>query len=295
MEAGNRVAFINNGFAGGQIDEVIQTLADALRDAGADVRILFAGSELLDVCQSFLRGLSRCYASAEFRSSPTEGIGGTWNYTARADFSLGQSLYVDRGSNDAQVFVLPFIHAIDSAIATQTGKVLPENPEYPFTDQTIQDRDNEIQHFFMRTLINYLAVTLFIRICGIKYHLPGHIATERESEMSHLIDAMLPCTNKWQALTVRLASVYASFSLVYVVGWIAIGAIVSELIFDSTPHSIVIPFHLLAGFSLIGWSIAGGTLFRRQLSYQESPSFSSPRSLQYWHSSCLGTRQPSWD
>lgn len=260
----NRVVFVNNGFTGGQIDNVITAMATPLSAAGADVRIVSQEQDLLDVCRSSLRGYSRCYASVEFTASPTEGTGQTWAYTARADFSLGITVDVNAGNNDAQVFILPFIHAIDSAIAAEGGLTLPEViQEYPFTDETLQERENQIQRFYMRALARYLAVILFIGMCGITYHLPGYIASERESGMSQLIDAMLPTSNSWHGLSARLMSAAASFSVIYMLGWIAMGIVVSELIFLRTSTGVVVGFHIMMGLSLTAWSLFGGSFFRR--------------------------------
>jgi hypothetical protein len=83
----NRVVFVNEGSAGGQIDTLIERLAIRLSDAGADVHRISDENELFDLCPSTLTGLSPCYGAVSFESSPTEG--GVWAYTARADFGLG--------------------------------------------------------------------------------------------------------------------------------------------------------------------------------------------------------------
>ena len=262
----DRVVFIHNSFRGGQVEDLIDILAPPLEQAGADVRIAASDDELFEVCRSSLRGLSRCYAAATFHSSPTEGPGGVWSYTARADFALGYSVWVDRPTNDAQVYVLPFVHAIDSGIATLSSTTFPEAGamlEYPFTRQTIQERDDEIQIFFMRALVRYLAVTLFIGISGVLFHLPGYVATERELGMSTLIDAMIPSSSPWQGVMARLCSTYGSFVATYIPGWVAIGIIVSLLIFNRTASSIVVTFHILTGLSLTAYSAFGASLFRR--------------------------------
>lgn len=144
----NRVVFVNNGFTGGPIEQLINGLTDRLEAAGAEVRILDGEDDLFDVCPSSLTGLSSCYGAVTFRGSPTEGPAGVWSYTARSDFGLGLSPYVNRDDNDAQVFVLPFIHAIDAGIAEIEGVAFPrpENfAEYPFTYETLQERSNDVQ------------------------------------------------------------------------------------------------------------------------------------------------------
>ncbi|KAI6885082.1 putative ABC transporter, partial [Hortaea werneckii] len=260
----NRVIFVNNGYTGGQIDQLIETLAVPLRDAGADVRILSDDEDLFEICESSLRGFSGCYAAATFRSSPTEGSGGVWSYTARVDGGLGFSPFVNSADNAAQIYALPFVNAIDAGIAALSGADFPETMlEQPFTSGTRQDRADEIQEFFMRALSNYLAVAMFVGICGITYHLPGHLASERELGISSLIDAMLYAKHKGYAMVARLTSIYASFTAIYLPSWMAMGAIVSELMFTRTDASVVVPFHLLAGLALTGYSIFVASFFRR--------------------------------
>ncbi|RMY85438.1 hypothetical protein D0862_11178 [Hortaea werneckii] len=260
----NRVIFVNNGYTGGQIEQLIERLAVPLRDAGADVRILSDDEDLFEICESSLRGFSGCYAAATFRSSPTEGSGGVWSYTARVDGGLGYSPFVNSADNAAQIYALPFVNAIDAGIAALSGVDFPETMlEQPFTSGTRQDRADEIQEFFMRALSNYLAVAMFVGICGITYHLPGHLASERELGISSLIDAMLYAKHKGYAMLARLTSIYASFTAIYLPSWMAMGAIVSELMFTRTDASVVVPFHLLAGLALTGYSIFVASFFRR--------------------------------
>ncbi|KIX08888.1 uncharacterized protein Z518_03545 [Rhinocladiella mackenziei CBS 650.93] len=259
----NTVAFVHNGNTGGQIEALINTLSALLLDEGVNIEILSSNDDLFTTCQSSLRGTSRCYAAASFTSSPTENEG-FWNYTAIADFSLGTRIFVDRSDNDAQLYSLPFIHAIDAEIANQAGLDLPQTIlESPFTSETVQDRNDEVQEFFMRALINYLAVVFFIGICGVTYHLPGHMSSERESGMSQLIDTMVPNRHQWHSQVARVLATHISFDIVYIISWLSIGAIVSSLVFLHTDPAIVVLYHLLAGFALTGYSLFGGSLFRR--------------------------------
>ncbi|KAI9840875.1 MAG: hypothetical protein M1837_001254 [Sclerophora amabilis] len=257
------VAFVHNGFRGGQIEDLIDSLATPLAEAGADVRILSGEEELFSVCRSSLSGVSGCYAAASFHSSPTEGIGDLWNYTARADASLGNGVFVDRGDNDVQVFSLPFVHAIDSGIATLSGRTLPDMDEYPYTHQTRKERDDEILRLFMGAIIDFLGVCFFIGICGITYQLTGHMAVERELGISQLIDAMSPNRHQWQTQAARLFATHVAFDIIYLPGWIGIGLVISLLVFASSSAGIIVPYHILMGLSLSGYSILWGSLFRK--------------------------------
>merc|ERR1711881_490736 len=83
------VVFVNNGFTGGEIERVINTLSDTVTAAGKTPITVGSEDELLTICRNSLRGASGCYGAAVFSSSPTEGDGGFWNYTLRADGALG--------------------------------------------------------------------------------------------------------------------------------------------------------------------------------------------------------------
>lgn len=115
----NKVVFVNNGFTGGDIDKVIEQVAEPVRDSGMFVEVLSSPSQVPDVCRSSLQGVSTCIAGAIFFSSPEEGEQGQWNYTINSDASLG-GFKIRTGDldNDAQLYILPFQHAIDSVIAS---------------------------------------------------------------------------------------------------------------------------------------------------------------------------------
>lgn len=260
----NTVAFVTNGHTGGQIETVINRLSDPIRSAGKTVQVVTSDTELLTVCRSSLRGVSPCFAGASFHASPNEGPGGIWNYTLRADGSLGIEVFVDRNNNDAQVYVLPLQHAIDSVIASLNGTTLPaEINEYPFTSQTQQERADNIRRLYMGSIINILAVAFFISIVGVTYQLTGHMASEREQGMSQLIEAMTPNTRVWHTQAARLLSNHLAFDVIYLPGWILMSIIMSRLVFPTSSVGLILVYHILAGFSLSSFSILGASLFRK--------------------------------
>lgn len=215
------LALVNNGFTGGAIDSLTHQIAHLASTSGKDVQILHDEIELLTTCRSSLRGASSCIAGVVFYSSPTEGPGGIWNYTLRADGALGSKIDVTSAGNDQDIYVLPLQHAIDTAIASNnltadqnniSGQVL----EYLYTSLNQKERDDKIRVSFMKGIINYLGVAFFITMCGITYHLTGMMvwnytlslsrnglkqnlqASERESRLSQLIECMMPNIRRWQ-------------------------------------------------------------------------------------------------
>jgi ATP-binding cassette subfamily A (ABC1) protein 3 len=263
---GNRdtVVFVNNGHTGGEIGRVIDSLSETIRGAGKNVVLVEQDVQLLTVCQSSLRGASTCYGAASFQSSPTEGEGGIWSYTLRADGAFGERIYVKEDNNDIEIYILPFQHAIDVAIASLNRTNVPGTiAEYPFTDQTQKERDEQIRTLYMGALIDIIAVALYIGVCGVTYQLTGHMASEREGGIAQLVEAMSPAKQPWHTQAARLLANHLAFDIIYIPGWIIMAIIVRVLAFRTASLAIMIFYHLLAGLALSSFSIFGASFFRK--------------------------------
>jgi ABC-type multidrug transport system ATPase subunit len=264
----NTLAFVNNGFSGGDIDRVIDSVVQSASPAGKTITRLTNEAQLLDTCKSSLRGATTCYGAVVFISSPTEGTGGLWNYTLRADGALGEKIDVNKDTNDAEIYLLPLQRAVDYAIAgintTIDQSALPSTVlEYPYTSQTQAQRNTSIRVNYQGAIINILGVAFLIGMVGVTYHLTGFIASERELGMSQLIEAMMPNLRRWQPQVARILSYHFAFDLVYAPGWIIIGLVLSVGVFATTSKAIVIIYHLLAGLSLASFSILGASFFKK--------------------------------
>ena len=262
------VVFVNGGMVGGDVDRVIQRVADPLRQAGKTVTVLAKDDDLLDVCPTAVRGVSPCFAAAVFHSSPKEGPGRLWNYTLRADVGLNLRVDVGKSDNDVELFSIPLQHAIDFAIASLNGtinrSVLPTQVmEYPYTSRTEKQRRDSRRISFMDAVINAFAVPFIVCMLGVIYHLVGVAASERELGMSPLIEAMMPNLKRWQPQAVRLAAYHLAFDVVYAPGWIFVGIILGRALFQRSNLAIMIIFHLLAGLSFVSWSIFGASFFKK--------------------------------
>jgi ATP-binding cassette subfamily A (ABC1) protein 3 len=260
----DRVVFVNNGHAGGEIDQVITRLSTQVRDAGLEAITVQQEVDLLTSCASSLRGASTCFGAASFHSSPNEGRGGGWNYTIRSDGSLGEEIYVDQNDNDIQIYILPFQRAIDQTIASLGSRpTVPQVDEYPYTDRTQKERDDRIRTLYMGALINIMGVALYIGVCGVTYQLTGQMAEERERGISQLVEAMSPASKPWHTQLARLLANHIAFDIIYFPGWIIMGLIVWALAFRTSNAAILIIFHVLAGLSLTSFSIFGAAFFRK--------------------------------
>lgn len=266
----NKVVFVNNGFTGGDIEAVIESVSTEVAQAGKTVEVLRQDTELLTSCASSLRGATACYGAVVFHSSPTEGDAGLWNYTLRADGAFGERIFVDRTDNDVELYVLPLQRAVDAAIGavarnatTTSSSQAARIDEYPFTDLTAAERDAEIRRLYMGALIDILAVAYFIGVCGVTYQLTGQMASERELGISQLVEAMTPAAKAWHTQAARLLSTHLAFDIIYLPGWIIMGAILRALSFVHTSYGILILYHVLAGLALSSSSILGASLFNK--------------------------------
>ncbi|KAJ5182551.1 hypothetical protein N7492_000167 [Penicillium capsulatum] len=261
----DKLVFVNNGFALGDIQKVIDHVADPARRHGETVLTISSETELQETCRTTLRGTSSCIAAAVFYSSPTEGPGGRWNYSIRADGSLGDKIDTEKNNNDQQIYILPFQHAIDRAIAQTNGSEngIPDQiMEYPFTSLTQKERNDQIRVRYMTAIINIISIAIFIGMVGVTYHLTSLMAMERELGMSQLIDCMLP-GSPWKAQTARFVSAHLALDMVYGPGWIVTGIILRYGIFNKTSAGVTVVNHLLAGLALSSFSIFGASFFRK--------------------------------
>ncbi|PVI00400.1 P-loop containing nucleoside triphosphate hydrolase protein [Periconia macrospinosa] len=260
----NTVVFINNGHTGGDIERVIGTLSDTVKGAGKIATTVEKDVDLLSICPSSLRGTSTCYGAVSFLSSPNEGNGNAWNYTMRGDRVYGVQVYVNRDDNDAQLFILPFQHAVNQAIASLNNTRAPETiEEFPFTERTQEERDNDILRLYMGALVDLMAVAIYIGVCGVTYQLTGQMASERELGISQLVEAMSPAKKPWHTQAARLLSMHIAFDIIYLPGWIIMAIIIRQLAFVNTNVGLLIVYHILAGFALTSFSIFGASFFRK--------------------------------
>ncbi|KAH7077388.1 hypothetical protein FB567DRAFT_632250 [Paraphoma chrysanthemicola] len=259
----DKVVFVNSGYTGGEIENVIGQLSNQVRGAGLEAITIDREVDLLTVCESSLRGASTCFGAATFHSSPSEGNGG-WNYTIRSDGALGEEIYVDQADNDIQIYILPFQRAIDQTIASTNGtQTIPQVDEYPYTERTQKERDERIRQLYMGALINIMGVALYIGVCGVTYQLTGQMAEERERGISQLVEAMSPAKKAWHTQFARLLANHIAFDMIYFPGWVIMGLIVWALAFKTTNAGILVIFHILAGLSLTSFSIFGAAFFRK--------------------------------
>lgn len=261
------LALCNYASSGGDLDRVIELVSQKARgNDGQIIQVLHDPDELLTVCKTSLSGVSKCYAAAEFHSSPDRG--GIWNYTIRVDGAHGYKINVENNKNDAEIFPIPLQHAIDSAIAEvgvdAGARPLPQNiKEYPFTSETQEEWDDKLVTEIQNANTKYIAIVWYIGFIGLCYHLVGVMAREREMGMSDLLESMMPNLSRWEPQVARLLGHWVAFTIVYFPSWIVIAVLARVGLFPSTNPAILIIFFILTGFSLNSFSILGASIFRR--------------------------------
>ncbi|CAM1501236.1 Fc.00g103980.m01.CDS01 [Cosmosporella sp. VM-42] len=264
----DRIVFVNSGYTGGNIDQVILDVTKPLRDLAIETEIVKSELDLRAVCSSSGRGSSRCIGAAVFHSSPSEGDGGGWNYTIQTDGSLGSTVHTDASNNDAQIYSLPLQHAIDFAIASNNATsskdyLSTDIYEYPFTSESNDEHQQSIREQYMRNIVSILGVAFYLSMVGVLYQLAGVMATEREVGMAQLLDTMMPNRTKWQPQAVRLLSHNLAFVFLYGPGWIAMGAVMGAMAFRHTFILVPIVSIVVCGLSLTAFGIFSGSCFRK--------------------------------
>lgn len=264
----NTVAFVTNSSTGSDISTVVDQVADQVKAAGLTVKILSQQEDLLTTCRSSIRGVSSCYGAAVFYGSPTEGPGGIWNYSLRADGGLGSKIDTTNAKNDQEVYALPLQHAIDFAIASLNATIdhsaVPSRVyEYPYTTQTQEERNDHIRVQYMGGIIEILAVAFFIGVVGVIYQSVGLMASERELGMTQIIEASMPNKRRWEPQAVRLLANHTAFDIMFSPGWIAIGLILKYGVFVKTSAATLVFFNILTGLSLSSFSIFGAAFFHK--------------------------------
>ncbi|KAK4134983.1 hypothetical protein BT67DRAFT_378638 [Trichocladium antarcticum] len=265
------VVLVNaGGFEGGEVERVMAELVGVVRRVeGVGVTVLADEDELPFVCRASLRGVTPCYGAVVFRGSPSEGGGGMWNYTLRADGALGVGrVDVDKDTNDAQVYILPLQRAVDAAIlggAAAEGRGLPgEAPdEYPFTSLTTEERADRVRVLYTGYLVDFLGVTFIVSVIGVVYHMAGFIATERETGMSTLIEAMMAAGSTWQPQAARILSYHFAFSVLYLPGWAVSALILWSGVFRHTNAVVVLFYFILSGLALTSMGVLGAAFFKK--------------------------------
>ena len=183
----NRFVIVNPENHAHDVQSVINELTSTFQNGNREVHVAHDVAALTHLCPSSSRGVSPCFGAVEFHSSPNQG--GIWRYTLYQDGAIGQSIDVLSNTNAIQVYTLPLQHAIDAAISrTTSGPNLGTVVEYPFTIVTEAEKQQASTLFYEQLVTEVLGFAFFIGLCGVTYHLTGHITRQREQGMRECIE-----------------------------------------------------------------------------------------------------------
>lgn len=260
----DKLVFVNSGLAGGAIENVINRVKSPLQ--GVQIQTLSDEGLLREVCRNTILGTSSCIAAAVFYASPSEGTGGIWNYSIRADGALDTKIVTDSNKNDQQVYILPLQHAVDRAITQEdtSATLVPEDIEnYPYTSETDAQRQKNIRTRYMGGIIDILAVAFYIGMVGVSYQLTGMVAKEREIGMAQLLDSMMPNKARWQPQAARIVANHFAFDLMYLPGWVVMSIILFVGVFAETSPAIMLIYNILTGLATASFAIFAAGFFKK--------------------------------
>lgn len=258
---------------GGQVSSVINSLSQQISDAGKTPKLYNSSWDLAKECRTDDRGVSPCYGAIIFESSPTEEYEnttkGAWNYTMRGAGAVWNG-YADvrSNTNGPEIDLLPLQRSLDMAIISQSksnnASQLPTDMDVIlFTDQDQAVLENSKTSNYLSLCIFVFGPIFALAMVDIIYHMVSFIARERELGMSGLIDTMISGGSNFRGRIVRQVANYVSFALVYLPSWLAIGIILSIVIFPNTSHNIPIAFVVLSGLAITSFSLFGSSFFKR--------------------------------
>lgn len=215
----------------------------------AAVRQLDSPDDIPAACPQNFNLFSECFAAIAFYDIPANGSAtNPINYTIRADAGLAH-IDVVKHSSDFEKRILPLQWAIDQAIIElHTGERVPTPFQWPFTQETNEERDTRTRLSYIRGLRTLLVLLLFICFVGISYQLPGAVTTER----TNLVTAHMKAMGLLDSA--RILSWHISVALAYLPAWVIVALIWHARIFSKTNAGLVVAVHLLLGLSLASWS-----------------------------------------
>lgn len=262
----NRKDFVivDRGFQQSDVRFVINELSTLARDGKRDLHILSDDTDIPNICPASSKGVTTCFGVVDIWSSPMQGNDAIWNYTIWNDYTIrGANVNID--SNGVQLYTYPLQHAVFGLMSQRNnGSVLPDTIlNYPYTSQTQAEEDFKDEKFFGLLVTQAIAFVLFIGICGIAYHLTGHVVAQREEGILQLIDAQMPNKSRWECLAARTIATHIAFDTIYMPAYIVCGAVVGTQIFPHSNAGWYVLLYILAGLAMTSFSILASSLFRR--------------------------------
>lgn len=81
--------------------------------------------------------------------------------------------------------------------------------------------------------------------------------------MSGLIDTMIPGGSNVRGRIIRQVATYTSFATIYFPSWLAVGIVLSIVVYPNFSRNMPLGFTILSGFALTGFSLFGASFFKK--------------------------------
>lgn len=81
--------------------------------------------------------------------------------------------------------------------------------------------------------------------------------------MSGLIDTMIPGGSNVRGRIARQVATYISFATIYFPSWLAVGIVLSIVVYPNFSRNMPLGFTILSGFALTGFSLFGASFFKK--------------------------------
>jgi len=102
--------------------------------------------------------------------------------------------------------------------STDRGTIPSDVNSYLYTRLTDEENNERIRVSYLSEITHIMAIAFSASLVTVTYHLAGFIAAERESNMSQLLEAMLPGRQRWKSTVVRILSYHLAFTISYLPG-----------------------------------------------------------------------------
>ncbi|KAI0125601.1 hypothetical protein BJ170DRAFT_702677 [Xylariales sp. AK1849] len=254
MHGSKKLAIVQAPGLGSDVPEVLKRLTGPL-DSNKVV-YLDDDDKVWESCAVDYHGNSNCHAVITFNDSPLSGRqNATWNYTIQADPTRQSSSFDVNGHHgNTEGFWFPLQVAIDNAI-TNTS-VVPQAFQFAYGNQEEYDREQKV--FFLTLDLYILGFVFFVSMVTVAHHVSSMIASERETGMSQLVDAMGGGV-AWS----RVFSYVITFDLLYLPLWVILGTLFWYLLVPTSNAAIPIFWQILTGWAVTSTSVFGAAFFRK--------------------------------
>ena len=170
--------------------------------------------------------------------------------------------------NGAEKDLLPLQRAVDMEIMRQSGSNVTSQPISEtnvllYTDQDQSVLDDSRTSTYLNLAIYAFGPIFAFTLIMIVYHMATFVARERELGMSGLIDTMISGGSSIRGRIVRQIATYISFTAVYFPGWLAIGVVISVVVFPAHSRGLPVGFLILSGLSFTSFSLFGASCFKK--------------------------------